>query len=225
VLKRWKGGSLAWILALACFSLKSLKGITQEWREGSERALFWLWKEFSSKERQERERTEGGEGVFIPLDPKIAVRRTVTRRLRVYARRLRATLTFRPENSTRTLRAKGSGVSGPVPGVSGLGRMKTHVLLFWVYFVALRCLSRFSWAQDLNRNPWIKSLLIVRRPYTQISNIKSNSLSMLELRLFISFLRGRTSSFVSPIQTHHLHTCSITRLNIHVFCHYSPKPT
>jgi len=80
--------------------------------------------------KRERERTEGGEGVFIPLDPKIAVRRTVTRRLRVYARRLRATLTFRPENSTRTLRAKGSGVSGPVPGVSGLGRMKTHVLLF-----------------------------------------------------------------------------------------------
>ena len=132
---------------------------------------------------------------------------------------------FQPVNSTRTLRAKGSGVSGPIPGVSGLGRMKTQVLLFWVYFVALRCLSRFSWAQDLNRNPWIKSLLIVRRPYTQISNIKSNSLSMLELRLFISFLRGRTSSFVSPIQTHHLHTCSITRLNIHVFCHCSPKPT
>jgi len=179
----------------------------------------------SARRNGKRERTEGGEGVFIPLDPKIAVGRTVTRRLRVYARRLRATLTFRPENSTRTLRAKGSGVSGPVPGVSGLGRMKAHVLLFWVYFVALRCLSRFSWAQDLNRNPWIKSLLIVRRPYTQISNIKSNSLSMLELRLFISFLRGRTSSFVSPIQTHHLHTCSITRLNIHVFCHYSPKPT
>ena len=165
-----------------------------------------------------RERTEGGEGVFIPLDPKIAVGRTVTRRLR-------ATLTFRPENSTRTLRAKGSGVSGPIPGVSGLGRMKTHVLLFWVYFVALRCLSRFSWAQDLNRNPWIKPLLIVRRPYTQISNIKSNFLSMLELRLFISFLRGHTSSLVSPIQTHHLHTCSITWLNTHVFCHYSPKTT
>ena len=157
-----------------------------------------------------RERTEGVEGVFIPLDPKIAVGRTVTRRLRVYARRLRATLTFRPENSTRTLRAKGSGVSGPIPGVSGLGRMKAHVLLFWVYFVAHRCLSRFSWAQDLNRNPWIKSLLIVRRPYTQNSNIKSNIMSTLKHRLFIFFLEGHTSSLDSPIHIHHLHTCSIT---------------
>ena len=179
----------------------------------------------SARRNGKGEWTEGGEGVFIPLDPKIAVGRTVTRRLRVYARRLRATLTFRPENSTRTLRAKGSGVSGPIPGVSGLGRMKTHVLLFWVYFVAHRCLSRFSWAQDLNRNPWIKSLLIVRRPYTQISNIKSNIMSTLKHRLFISFLGGHTSSFDSPIHIHHLHTCSITQLNIHVFCHYSPKPT
>ena len=84
-----------------------------------------------------RERTEGGEGVFIPLEPKIAVGRTVTRRLR-------ATLIFQPENSTRTLPATGSGVSGLIPGVSRLGRMKAHVLLFFVYFVAHRCLSRFS---------------------------------------------------------------------------------
>ena len=189
------------------------------------RELPFGFRRSSARKNSKREWTDGGEGVFIPLDPKIAVGRTVTRRLRVYAQRLWAILIFQPVNSTQTLRAKGSGVSGPIPRVSGLGRMKTHVLLFWVYFVALRCLSRFSWAQDLNRNPWIQSLLIVRHPYTQISNIKSNSLSMLELRLFISFLRGRTSSFVSPIQTHHLHTCSITRLNRHVFCHYSPKPT
>jgi len=179
----------------------------------------------SARQSGKREGWRGMVGVFIVFSPEIAVGRKGTWRLRVYARRLRATQVFQPGNSTRTLRAKGSGVSGPIPGVSGLGRMKTHVLLFWVYFVALRCLSRFSWAQDLNRNPWIKSLLIVRRPYTQISNIKYIFLSMLELCLFISFLRGRTSSFVSPIQTHHLHTCSITRLNIHVFCHYSPKPT
>ena len=191
-----------------------------EW-ESSLLALEGVQLEGMAREK----RAEGGEGVFIPLDPKIAVGRTVTRRLRVYARRLRATLIFQPVNSTRTLRAKGSGVSGPIPGVSGLGRMKAHVLLFWVYFVSLRCLSKFSWAQDLNQNPWIKSLLIVRRPYTQISNIKYIFLGMLELCLFISFLRGRTSSFVSPIQTHHLHTCSIIWLNIHVFCHYSPKPT
>ena len=102
---------------------------------------------------------------------------------------------------------------------------ESSFLLFWVYFVAHRCLSRFSWAQDLNRNPWIKSLLIVRRPYTQNSNIKSNIMSTLKHRLFISFLGGHTSSLDSPIHIHHLHTCSITQLNIHVFCHYSPKPT
>ena len=173
----------------------------------------------SAHQSGKREGWRGMEGVFIVFSPKIAVGRKGTRRLRVYARRLRATLVFQHGNSTRTLRAKGSGVSGPIPGVSGLGRMQTHVLLFWVYFVSLRCLSKFSWAQDLNRNPWIKSLLIVRRPYTQISNIKSNFLSKLELRFFISFLRGRTSSLDSPIQVHHLHTCSITRLNAHVFCH------
>ena len=114
-----------------------------------------------------RKKTEGGEGVFIPLDPKIAVGRTVTRRLRVYALRLRATLIFQPENSIRTFRATGSGVSGPIPGVSGLGRMKAHVLLFWVYFVAHKCLSRFSWALVSNQSSWIKSLLIVQRSYTQ----------------------------------------------------------
>ena len=189
-----------------------------------ESSLLALWEVQLERMARGSELKEGKEYLY-PLTQKIAVGPTVTQRLQVYARRLRATLSFQPVNSTRTLRAKGSGVSGPIPGVSGLGRMKTHVLLFWVYFVALRCLSRFSWAQDLNRNPWIKSLLIVRRPYTQISNIKSNSLSMLELRLFISFLRGRTSSFISPIQTHHLHTCSITQLNIHVFFNYSPKPT
>ena len=48
---------------------------------------------------------------------------------------------------------------------------------------------------------------------------------MLELRLFISFLRGRTSPFISPVQPYHLHTCSITRLIIHVLCHYLPKHT
>ena len=173
----------------------------------------------SARKNGKRERAEGGEVVFIPFDPKIAVGRTVTRRLR-------ATLIFQSENSAQTLRAKGSGVSGPIPGVSGLGRMRAHVLLFWVYFVAHRCLSRFSWAQDLNRNPWIKSLLIVRRPYTQISKIKSNSIGMLEHRLFhFLFLRGHTPSLDSPIHIHHLHTFSITQLNIHVFCHYSPEPT
>ena len=203
------------LLLLASHSNPSKESLKNEER-GVRELSFGFGR--SSAQRNGKKKTEGGEGVFIPLDPKIAVGRTVTRRLRVYARRLRATLIFQPENSTRTLRAKGSGVSG-------LGRMKTHVLLFWVYFVAHKCLSRFSWAQDLNRNLWIKSLLIVRRPYTQISNIKSNIMSTPKHRLFISFLGGHTSSLDSPIHIHHLHTCSITQLNIHVFCHYSPKPT
>ena len=175
------------------------------------RELSFGFRRSSARKNGKREWTEGGEGVFIPLDPKIAIGRTVTWRLRVYAGRLRATLIFQPKNNTRTLRAKGSGVSGLVPGVSGLGRMKAHVLLFWVYFVAHKCLSRFSWAQDLNRNPWIKSLLIVRRPYTQISNIKSNSLSMLELRLFISFFWGivRRHSF----HLYKLITCTHAQLH------------
>jgi len=179
----------------------------------------------SARKNGKREWAEGGEGVFISLDPKIAVGRTVTRRFRVYARRLRATLIFQPENSTRTLQATGSGVSGPIPWVFGLGRMKAHVLLFWVYFVAHKCLSRFSWALVSSQHLWIKSLLIVRSPYTQISNIKSNIMSTLKHRLFISFLGGHTTSLDSPIHIHNLHTCSITQLNIHVFCHYSPKPT
>ena len=70
------------------------------------------------------------EGVFIVFSPKIAVGQKGTRRLRVYARRLRTTLVFQPGNSTRTLQAKGSGVSGPIPGVSRFGRIKTQVLFF-----------------------------------------------------------------------------------------------
>ena len=54
-------------------------------------------------------------------------------------------------------------------------------------FVAHKCLYRFSWAQDLNQNPWTKSLLIVRRSYTQNSNIKSNSMSILWTPLFHFF--------------------------------------
>jgi len=95
VLKRWKRSSLARILALACFSLKYLTGITQEWREGSERAFFGFGMS-SARQNGKRGSAEGDEGVFIPLTQKIAVGRKVTRRLRVYARRLRATLIFSP---------------------------------------------------------------------------------------------------------------------------------
>ena len=129
------------------------------------------------------------EGVYIIFSPKIAIGWRGTRRLRVYARRLRATLGFQSVNSSRTLRAKGSGVSGPIPGVSGYCRGKTLVFAPLSCFVAHKCLSRFSWALVSNQSPWIKSLLIVRRSYTQISNSKSNFLSKLELRFFISFLR------------------------------------
>ena len=64
------------------------------------------------------------EGVYILFSLKRAVGRRGTRRLRVYARRLRATLGFQTLNRARTLRATGSGVSGPIPGVSGYGRGK-----------------------------------------------------------------------------------------------------
>ena len=66
MLKRWKEGSLARILALACFSLKSLKRITQERREGSERALSWLRLEFSSSKWQEREAEGVWRGIYTP---------------------------------------------------------------------------------------------------------------------------------------------------------------
>ena len=126
---------------------------------------------------------------------------------------------FLTESLIRRLRASRFGESGPIPGESGLGRIKSLVLLFWVIFVSHKCWSKFPWALDLNQNPWTKSLLIVRRSYTQISNIKSNLLSTLEHRLFIFFLRGHPSSLDSPVQTHNLHTCSNTQLNVHVFYH------
>ena len=124
MLKRWEWGSLALILALACFSLKSLKGITQEWRRESERALFGLGLS-SVRPKLQGEGWRGMDRVFIVFSSKIAVGRKGTRRLR-------ATLVFQPGNSTRTLRAKRSGVSGPIPGVSGLGREKLRFLLFWI---------------------------------------------------------------------------------------------
>ena len=112
--------------------------------------------------------------------------------------------------------------------VSGFGLESTPVfvlLFFWVKFVAHKTFSRFSWAQDLNQSLWIKSLLIIRRSYTQIPNIKTTFLNMIEHRLFIPFSRGQASLFDSPVQTYHLHTCSFKQLNIHVFCYLSPKPT
>jgi len=113
---------------LASHSNPSKESLKNE--ERGVRELSFGFRRSSARRNDKRERTERGEGVFIPLDPKIAVGRTVTRRLRVYARRLRATLIFQPENSTRTLRAMGSGVSGPIPGVSELGRTTSHVFHF-----------------------------------------------------------------------------------------------
>ena len=127
------------------------------------------------------------------------------------------------EQDIRRLRATGSGVSGPILGVSGFGRIKTQVLFFWVVSMVHICFSRFSWAHVLDQNLWTKSLLIVRRSYTQISNIKSNFVSMLEHRLFIPFSRGHASSFDLPVQPHHLHTCLITLLNVHVFLSFITK--
>ena len=77
-----------------------------------------------------REWLKGYGGVFIPLITKLAVGQGVTRKLWVYAWKLRANLFFSPGIVTQTLWAVGSGVSGPIPGVSGLGRGKTLVWLF-----------------------------------------------------------------------------------------------
>src|SRR6185295_16635419 len=101
------------------------------------------------------------EGVYILFSLKRAVGRRGTRRLRVYARILQATLGFLTLNRARILRATGSGVSGPIPGVSGYGRGKTPVFAPLSCFVAHKCLSRFSCALVSNQNPSIKSLLIV----------------------------------------------------------------
>jgi hypothetical protein len=50
----WNGSSLAWITYLATLSLESLKGISQEMKRGSERALEKLMRLFSLKNGQER---------------------------------------------------------------------------------------------------------------------------------------------------------------------------
>jgi hypothetical protein len=49
----WNGISLARISSLATLSLESLKGISQEIKRESERALEKLMRLFSSKNRQE----------------------------------------------------------------------------------------------------------------------------------------------------------------------------
>ena len=65
MLKGWNRSSPAQIFALATLSLETLKKINQEWKCGSERALVWLVKVFSST-MGKREIAEGGMGVFIP---------------------------------------------------------------------------------------------------------------------------------------------------------------
>ena len=181
MLKRWKWGSLALILALACFSLKSLKGITQEWRKGSERALSWLRFEFSSSKWQERGLKGYGGGIYSlqPKNSRWAKGYPETPGNTDFSARKQHPDT--PGNGVRSIR--------PYTRSIRVRQGKTSVFALLSCFVAHKCLYRFSWAQDLNLNPWTKSLLIVRRSYTQISNLKSNFLSKLELRFFISFLR------------------------------------
>ena len=181
MLKRWKWGSLALILALACFSLKSLKGITQEWRKGSERALFGLGLS-SARQSGKRRRLKGYGGGIYSLQPKNS------RWAKGYPE-----TPGNPDFSARKQHpdTPGNGVRSirPYPRSNRVRQGKTSVFALLSCFVAHKCLYRFSWALDLNRNLWTKSLLIVQRSYTQISNLKSNLSSKLELRFFISFLR------------------------------------
>ena len=143
----------------------------------------------SARQSGKREGWRGTEGVFIVFSPKIAVGRKGTRRLRVYARRLRATLTFSPETAPGHSGQWGPEYPALYPEYPGKAGKNLRFMAPLSCFVAHKCLYWFSWAQDLNPNPWTKSLLIVRRSYTQISNSKTNFLSKLELRFFISFLR------------------------------------
>ena len=80
MLKRWKGGSLARILALASHSNPSKESLKNE--ERGVRELSFGFRRSSARKNGKRELTEEGEVVFIPLDPKIVVGRTATRRLR-----------------------------------------------------------------------------------------------------------------------------------------------
>jgi hypothetical protein len=66
VLKRWNGSLLARIFALATISLDSPKKITQEWKRGSERALFLLAGMFWFK-MSKRGGNEGVWGYLYPL--------------------------------------------------------------------------------------------------------------------------------------------------------------
>ena len=76
------------------------------------RELFFGFGRSSARQMGKRGSVEGDERVFIVLSPELAVGRKGTQILR-------ATLGFSPKIVTRTLRAMGSGVSGPIPGVSG----------------------------------------------------------------------------------------------------------
>ena len=181
MLKRWKWGSLALILALACFSLKSLKGITQEWRRESERALFGLGLSSVRQEWQEREAEGVGGGIYTlqPQKSRWTKGYPETPGNPDFSARKQHPDT--PGNEVRSIR--------PYTRSIRVRQGKTSVFALLSCFMPHKCLYRFSWAQDLNRNPWTKSLLIVRHSYTQISNSKSNFSSILELRFFISFLR------------------------------------
>jgi hypothetical protein len=68
---------------LASHSNPSKESLKNE--ERGVRELSFGFRRSLAQKNGKRERTKGGEEVFIPLDPKIAVGRTVTRRLQVYA--------------------------------------------------------------------------------------------------------------------------------------------
>ena len=183
------------------------------------RELFLGLGKCSAHQMGKWEWAEGGEGVFIPLSPENSRWAKGYPETPGICPETPGKPSFRPGNSHPDTPGKGIRSIRPYTRSIRVRQGKTLIFALLNYFVAHKCLSRFSWALVSSQHIWIKSLLIVRRSYTQISNIKSNLLSTLEHRLFISFLRGHTSLLDLPIQIHHLHTCSITRLNAHVFCH------
>ena len=97
---------------------------------------------------------------------------------------------FQPVNSHPDTPGNGVRSIRPYTRSIRVRQGKTSIFALLNCFVAHKCLSRFSWALVSSQHLWIKSLLIVRRSYTQNSNIKSNSMSILWTPLFHFLFEG-----------------------------------
>ena len=86
--------------------------------------------------------TEGYGEVFIPLRPKLAVDTELPGDSGYKPGDSELEAFFHTGSLIRRLRSSGSGESGPISSVSGLGRKNTHVLLFdWYLCLTKVCLG------------------------------------------------------------------------------------